>query len=225
MFGGVLEFRPLTETAGSFDIEAVMESHAGVEAVLAELWTERARNDELQGEIRAARQGIGVLLAEIGDGAPSAAQAQELGQLRSLIRRFRPSLEMGRARVAQLRTTMDGRRDTLDALLAGADPAVFPTSVEVTCTGDGTGGTAISTPMVLARDGTVQLEVTNEISNEPVFLDVGPGFEAVEVPAAATVISELTDPLPERLEIVCTYATPPDSWSRPAHHLVVEHAP
>ena len=205
----------------STDTAAAMQAHAEVEAILAELWTQLARTDELQGEIQAATQRVSVLLTDIGDGTPSADQAKELGQLRSLIRRWQPSLDAGRARIEQLRARLESRRGSLDDQLARVDPTTFPTSLKVTCTGDFTGGTAASTPMVLSRDGTVQMEVTNAIPNEPVYLDVGGGVRTLTIPAGATVTRELASPLPTHLQIVCTYETPTDSWARPPHVVVV----
>lgn len=210
---------PLPSSIGSD--APVMIVHGELESVLRRLWTESALIDELEGEVQAAFDGLQVLNDEIGTGIPTEEQAKRRASLKALIARFEESVGARSALTETLRARVEWLRERRDQLVSEADSALFPTTAIVTCTGDGEGGTSVSTPAVLAENGQVRIRVMNALSNELVFLDLGTRGAPIEVAAGGEVEHVLDVGIPQVLEIVCTYDTPPQTWQRPAHHLTV----
>ncbi|MGH2629922.1 MAG: hypothetical protein ACRDHI_05100, partial [Actinomycetota bacterium] len=108
-----------------------------------------------------------------------------------------------------------------NVLVEESDPALFPTTVTVTCTGDGDGGTIVSGPAILSQEDGVHIEVMNAIPNERVFLDLGTRMAPIDVAGGQRVEVVLDEIVPQTLELVCTYETPPGTWRRPTHPLTV----
>jgi hypothetical protein len=212
-----------TEPATGTDqeLEAAMAVHERLETDLRRLWTELARNDELRGEVRAAMRDLQALNIEIGASEPTGEQADLKAELQDLIDRFTDSMADGLVAAETLRREIEALRETQEELIREVDPALFPQTVTVTCTGDGEGGTLLSGPAVVEQDDGVHIDVVNEMSSERVFLDLGTGEAPIEVQGGVQVQLVVDVTAPETLQIVCTYEAPPRSWSRPAHHLTV----
>ena len=199
----------------------VMSLHERVEAALSELWTELALTSEMEGEIKAAHHGLQTLFVEIGEREPTAEQTRQIDELQALIARFEESITERSSGIKSLQAEVETLRARLETAVRQVSPAILPTLVTVTCTGDGEGGTALSAPAVTAQDDGVHIRVVNEIPNEPVFLDLGIGGPPIEVAAGDRVEHVLQNPPTRTIAVICTYETPPRSWERPAHHLAV----
>ena len=199
----------------------VMILHGALESALHRLWTELALIDELEGEVQAAFDGLQVLNDEIGTGIPTEEQEKRRAGLQALIARFEESVGARSALTEALRARVEWLRERRDQLVSDSDPAIFPTTATVTCTGDGEGGTSVSTPAVLAENGQVRIRVMNALSNELMFLDLGTRGAPIEVAAGGEVEHVLQIGTPQVLKVVCTFDTPPRTWQRPAHHLTV----
>ncbi|HJR96753.1 MAG TPA: hypothetical protein VJ979_02465 [Actinomycetota bacterium] len=201
------------------DLAELMAVHDRLETALHRLWTELAYIDELDGEVEAAQRDLDALAGEIGPGGPTEKQADRIMANQDLIVRFKISMTERQATVASLRARIGSLREARNVLVEESDPARFPTTVTVTCTGDGDGGISLSGPAVLAQDDGVHIEVTNAIPNERVFLDLGTGMAPIEVAGGQRMELVLDEIVPQTLELVCTYETPPGTWRRPTHPL------
>jgi hypothetical protein len=195
--------------------------HDRLEAALQRLWTELAYVDELEGEIAAAERELDVLADVIGSGGPTEQQADRIRENQDLIVRFRKSMTERLESVASLRARVESLREDRSALVDKVDPALFPATVTVTCTGDGEGGTIVSDPAVLAQGDGIHLEVMNTIPNERVLLDLGAGLPPIEVEGGQPVEVVQDGIESQTIELTCTYETPPGSWRRPTHPLTV----
>lgn len=201
--------------------EELLTVHGRLESALHRLWAELAFIDELEGEIRAAQRDLDTLTNEIGTGGPTEEQADQVATYSRLITRFTKSMSERVAATAEFRARIENLREVRDGLVGEVDPAQFPLSVTVTCTGDGEGGTLVSGPAILAREDGVHINVVNAIQGERVFLDVGTSEAPIEVADGSSAEVVLDRNVPGTLEVSCTYETPPQTWQRPTHPLTV----
>jgi hypothetical protein len=190
--------------------------HRLLERVLADLWTTTVVADELEGEVQAGRAELAALGEDGKGGSPAARRLSER------ILALKASALQKRAQEIELRVMVDGLRERRESLIPLVDPAAFPDVVTVTCAGDATGGTSISTPLVRAGPAnSLQFRVVNEISNERVFLRAkGLGVLAVIEPGSSQE-SLITDVGGLTLQLVCTYEQPSGATARPAHPVTV----
>ena len=135
--------------------------------------------------------------------------------------RFETSIAEHLASVESLRLKVESLRGARNLLVEESDPALFPTTVTVICTGDREGGTNVSGPAIHAQEDGVHIDVMNAIPNERVFLDLGTHGTPIEVAGGQRIELVLDEIVPRTLELVCTYETPPETWRRPTHPLTV----
>jgi hypothetical protein len=195
---------------------ALSESHELLERLLSDLWTAEARRDELQGEIGAAQMELEALRDLFGSD-PTEAQLQEIQSWVGRIHAWTGSAEHLEAEIAALQVRVKQVRATREQFLPPADAAAYPDIAEVTCDGDGTGGTHLSTPAVRVQEDGVHFHVVNRISNEQVVLQVGRLDEAILPGGTREVVMPLRTG--RDAEVVCTYDYPRSSWKRPTHPL------
>jgi hypothetical protein len=213
------ENRP-TPTPGASSLSAV---HGLLERLLSELWIAEARLVELQGELDVAQDELAVLQDEIGPD-PTDAQLLEIEALEERIRLWTRSAAVSQAALSQLRARVDEARAVRAGLLPPPDDGDYPDVATVTCDGDRTGGTHLSTPVVRMQKDGIHLRVVNRISNERVFLVMEPDPRRRIAPGATEDVVLDRRP-PQDIEIVCTFALPEDfRWARPSHPLWVAPA-
>jgi hypothetical protein len=198
-------------------VSPLADIHDLLERQLSDLWIAESNLAELRGELHAAEDELAALRDEIGSD-PSDAELQEIETLQERIQTWTRGVLEDLAVVQGLRDRVEEIRLQRQRLLPPAEDADYPLVATVTCDGDGTGGTHVSTPVVRLQPDGVDLHVVNRISNEQVFLRTGPGDEVYPVPAGGT--ADITLPIsgPSDMEIVCTYVRPDDfAWPRPTH--------
>jgi hypothetical protein len=200
---------------------SLSEIHELLERYLSDLWIAEARLAELQGELEVAHDEFIALQAELGPD-PTDAQLLEIEALEERIHLWTQSATVSQAALSQLRERVGEARAVRAGLLPPPDDATYPLVATVTCDGDGTGGTHLSTPVVRMHPDGVDLHVVNRLSNEGVFLIIGQAEQVFDVPAGEVVDVKLPPSEPGDIEIVCTYSRPEDfGWPRPSHPLWV----
>ena len=195
--------------------------HELLERQLSDLWIAESHIAELRGALRAAEDELAALQEEVGLD-PSDAELQEIETLQERIQTWTRGVLEDLAVVQGLRARVEQIRLQRERFLPPPDDADYPLVATVTCDGDRTGGTHVSTPVVRLQPDGVDLHVINRISNERVFLTTGPGDEVYAVPGGET--ADITLPIsgPSDIEIVCAVARPKNfGWPRPSHPLWV----
>ncbi len=217
------EQRPVTPTP-SAELSTLLDVHHRLEEALGELWTAKARADELRGEIVAAQGELDLLIDESGTN-PTDRQESRLLLLQERIQAWTSSLAESEASISELTTRVEAVRVLRDPLVRQENVGfAFPDVATVTCRGDATGGTHLLTPVVGTQPDGVHIRVINEISNEPVFLVMEPDGVRAIPPGETRVV--VIPPRPSHdAELVCTYEHSDDSWERPTHPLWIEDLP
>ena len=197
-------------------------THELLEGLLSDLWTAEARLDELQGALAAARDEL-ILLQEALGPDPTEEQLLEILMFEERINVWTQSARVSQAVVTQVLRRVQEVRALRAELLPPPDDGVYPEVATVTCDGDYTGGTHLSTPVVRMQSDGVHIRVVNRISNERVFLLVQPdGGWAIPPGEVRDVVMP---PRPAHdIEIECTYQYPRESWDRPTHPLWIAPA-
>jgi hypothetical protein len=146
---------------------------------------------------------------------------REIDTYQERIEVWTQSVASSQAEVSRMRGRVDVVRAGRDRLLPPPASGVYPDVVTVTCDGDGTGGTHLSTPVVRMQSDGVHFRVVNRFPDERVFLNIGQEEEVTVAPAETMETNVAVSGLGD-IEIVCTYAHQEDfSWPRPSHPLWV----
>ncbi|HEX6580153.1 MAG TPA: GerMN domain-containing protein [Actinomycetota bacterium] len=202
------------------EVSSLSEAHGLLERLLGELWTAEARLAELQGSLEAAHDEVIVLQDELGPD-PTDEQLREIEMLQERIQAWTRSVAEDQAVVSELRDRVEEARAARARLIPPPLGGVYPDVATVTCGGDYTGGTQLSTPVVRMQPDGVHFRVINGISNERVFLVIQPDG-ARAIPPGAT-LEVVIPPRPSHdVEVTCTFDYPRDSWERPTHPLWIE---
>jgi hypothetical protein len=217
------EHRSVTP-APSAEPSTLLDVHHRLEKALGDLWTTRARADEVRGEIVAAQGELDLLTEESGTN-PTARQEYRLLLLQERIRAWQGLLAESEALISALTARVEAVRVVRDRLVRRADVGFgIPDVAVVTCDGDATGGTHLLTPIVRTQPDGVHIRVVNHFSAEPVFLVMEPGGVRAIPPGETRVV--VIPPGPSHdAELVCTYEHSDDSWERPTHPLWIEDLP
>ncbi len=201
-------------------VSSLSEVHELLERHLSDLWIAEARLAELRGELEAAQAELDVLREEAFINEDY--RRRRIEQLEERIQTWTRGALEDLAVVQRLRARVDEIRLQRDRLLPPPKDADYPLVATVTCDGDRTGGTHVSTPVVRLQPDGLDLHVVNRISNERVFLTTGPGEEVFTVSGGETADITLPISEPGDIDIVCTFARPEDfGWPRPFHPLWV----
>jgi hypothetical protein len=205
------------------EVTSLSATHELLERLLSDLWTAEARLAELQSAIEAAHDELAALQDEIGRD-PTDEQLLEIAALEERIRLWAQSAAVSQPVVTRLRERVDEVRALRAELLPPPDDGDYPDVATVTCDGDRTGGTHLSTPVVRMQKDGVHIRVVNRITNEQVFLVVEPDPRRT-IASGATEDVVLDRRPPQDIEIVCTFAPPEEfRWARPSHPLWVAPA-
>jgi len=203
------------------EVSSLSATHELLERLLSDLWVAEAYLAELQGVLGAAQDDLAVLMDEFGPD-PTDAQLQEIETLQERIQAWTGSASRFQAEISQLRVRVDEVRAARAGLLPPPDDGDYPSVATVTCDGDRTGGTHVSTPVVRMQPDGVNLHVVNRISNERVFLSIEGVEEVFSVSGGDTADISLAVSGPGDIEIVCTHAPAEGfTWSPPSHPLWV----
>jgi hypothetical protein len=200
---------------------SLMGVHDVLERLLSDLWIAEAQLAELQGELEVAQDDLAALLDEIGPD-PTDAQLREIETLEERIRAWTGSASRFQTEISERRAQVDEGRAVRAGLLPPPDDGDYPEVATVTCDGDRTGGTHLSTPVVRMQQDGVHIRVVNRISNEQVFLQIGRLDEAIPPGGTREIVMAL--PAERDVEVECTYLHPRSSWERPTHPLWIAPA-
>lgn len=202
---------------------ALMEVHQHLEELLGEFWTVEADAGLLRGEINAARDELARLL-EASEPDPTKREQYRIFLLEQRIQAWMESLREAEARLSVLRTQGERLREQRDRLVPPSAIGDYPDVATVTCDGDATGGTHLSTPVVRAQRDGVHIRVVNRISNEQVFLLVQPGG-SWPIPPGATREFVMRSGRWHDVEVACTHSPSRVSWERTTHPLWIAGIP
>jgi hypothetical protein len=198
------------------------ETHELLERFLSRLWNARAYLAELQGEIEAAREELEVLRTEAFINEDY--RRRRIEEVEDLIRRFTASAQQKLAEVSSLESRVQEVRALREWLLPPPEDADLSDIATVTCDGDRTGGTHLSTPVVRAGAHGAHVRVVNRFTNERAFLIVNDEV-VYELRPAMTAEVLLQGRASRDVEILCTYDKPPFGFPRPTHPLWIEDPP
>jgi hypothetical protein len=197
------------------------EAHEVLERELSDLWVLEARRAELQGEIGAGQDELDFLLDRLGSD-PTEAQLVDIRMWEARIQAWTRSAEQLAAEISALQVRIKQLRAVREEFLPPADASTHPSVASVTCDGDRTGGTHLSTPVVRVQDDGVHFHVVNRISNEEVFLQVGRLDAAIPPGGTREIVMPLR--AARDVEVECTFLYPRSSWDRPTHPLWIAPA-
>lgn len=190
--------------------------HRQLERALSDLWIAETNRFLLRSELEAAQDELTRIVEDAG-ATPTDAERRRIEAAQQAVDANARSLHAARAEVEHLRPGVEQLRELRAGLLPPPDAQVYPEVATVRCTGDGEGGTHLSTPVVRARADGARVRVVNLFPNERAYFVVD-GVVVHELPPATTADVVLPGRPSGDVEILCTYDEPPE-FSRPSHPL------